>query len=356
MYAWVRENATEERKPKDTEEQFIYKARKKAIGPFKQQMWGMPRRRAARDRPDASRSSFTFLMTQAEDQRHRGGGGEVRQGAGGRARSRRRDRRRRRHDHRGREEGRRARRLTAEIADCRLQIADLVSSLFAVMRRASACAAHHTTTGLVLRVDQPAATVTISHDAFPGYMDAMAMPFDLKGSARTREADAGRSREVPALGEGRPLVGRSRRGRVGRAGGRRAAEHAGGAGAGAGRHRDARLRADRSGRPAGRAVGAEGQGRRRHLHLLALSAARLLPADGRELQGAARALRVADGSRSRVPDDQLRSALRHARGARAATPRRSAPAGRAGISSPAIRRRSSASATRSGFSTGRRKG
>src|SRR5204862_8351160 len=41
MYAWVREHATEERKPKDTEEQFIYKARKKAIGPFKPRMWGL---------------------------------------------------------------------------------------------------------------------------------------------------------------------------------------------------------------------------------------------------------------------------------------------------------------------------
>ena len=41
MYAWLREHATEERKPKDTEEQFIYKARKKAIGPFKQRMWGI---------------------------------------------------------------------------------------------------------------------------------------------------------------------------------------------------------------------------------------------------------------------------------------------------------------------------
>src|SRR5205814_9009490 len=41
MYEWVRANATEERKPKDTEEQFIYKARKKAIGPFKKQMWSM---------------------------------------------------------------------------------------------------------------------------------------------------------------------------------------------------------------------------------------------------------------------------------------------------------------------------
>jgi fructose/tagatose bisphosphate aldolase len=42
MYAWLREHATEERKPKDTEEQFIYKARKKAIGPFKQRLWDLP--------------------------------------------------------------------------------------------------------------------------------------------------------------------------------------------------------------------------------------------------------------------------------------------------------------------------
>ncbi len=49
---------------------------------------------------------------------------------------------------------------------------------------AGACAAHHTTTGVVLHVDRPSSVVTISHDAFPGFMDAMAMPFDLKGGAR----------------------------------------------------------------------------------------------------------------------------------------------------------------------------
>ena len=59
------------------------------------------------------------------------------------------------------------------------------------MVTASACASHHTTTGLVLRVDKPGATVTISHDAFPGFMDAMAMPFDLKGSARTATLNPG---------------------------------------------------------------------------------------------------------------------------------------------------------------------
>src|SRR4029077_3691005 len=35
VYVWIRPNAPGERKPKDTEEQFLYKARKKAIGPFK---------------------------------------------------------------------------------------------------------------------------------------------------------------------------------------------------------------------------------------------------------------------------------------------------------------------------------
>jgi hypothetical protein len=42
MYAWLQEHAAEERKPKDTEQQFLYKARKKAIGPFKAQLWTMP--------------------------------------------------------------------------------------------------------------------------------------------------------------------------------------------------------------------------------------------------------------------------------------------------------------------------
>jgi fructose/tagatose bisphosphate aldolase len=63
MYAWIREHALEERKPKDTEEQFIYKARKKAIGPFKKRMWGISdegRRAIGRTLEDR----FTFLMKQ----------------------------------------------------------------------------------------------------------------------------------------------------------------------------------------------------------------------------------------------------------------------------------------------------
>src|SRR5216684_3315115 len=63
MYAWIRENAVEERKPKDTEEQFIYKARKKAIGPFKNRMWSI----SEENRRAIGRSleeRFTFLMRQ----------------------------------------------------------------------------------------------------------------------------------------------------------------------------------------------------------------------------------------------------------------------------------------------------
>jgi fructose/tagatose bisphosphate aldolase len=63
MYSWLREHATEERKPKDTEEQFIYKARKKAIGPFKRRMWDMdPARREAIGATLQER--FSFLMRQ----------------------------------------------------------------------------------------------------------------------------------------------------------------------------------------------------------------------------------------------------------------------------------------------------
>jgi fructose-bisphosphate aldolase class II len=42
VYEWVKVNCADERKPKDTEEQFIYKARKKAVGPFKAKFWDMP--------------------------------------------------------------------------------------------------------------------------------------------------------------------------------------------------------------------------------------------------------------------------------------------------------------------------
>ena len=42
MYEWLKANAADERKPKDTEAQFLYKARKKAVGPFKKKFWSLP--------------------------------------------------------------------------------------------------------------------------------------------------------------------------------------------------------------------------------------------------------------------------------------------------------------------------
>jgi fructose/tagatose bisphosphate aldolase len=63
MYAWIRENATEERKPKDTEEQFIYKARKKALGPFKNRMWSIAEAER-RTIGEALEERFAFLMKQ----------------------------------------------------------------------------------------------------------------------------------------------------------------------------------------------------------------------------------------------------------------------------------------------------
>ena len=42
MYAWLGENAKDERKATDSDEQFFYKSRKKAIGPFKRQLWSLP--------------------------------------------------------------------------------------------------------------------------------------------------------------------------------------------------------------------------------------------------------------------------------------------------------------------------
>jgi fructose/tagatose bisphosphate aldolase len=42
IYDWLTENAKDERKPADSEEQFFYKTRKKALGPFKRRLWELP--------------------------------------------------------------------------------------------------------------------------------------------------------------------------------------------------------------------------------------------------------------------------------------------------------------------------
>ena len=61
MFAWTREHASEERKPNDTEQQFLYKARKKAIGPFKRQVWSLDA--SVRDAIGATlQERFAFLM------------------------------------------------------------------------------------------------------------------------------------------------------------------------------------------------------------------------------------------------------------------------------------------------------
>ncbi len=68
MYDWIRQHALEEKKPKDTEEQFLYKARKKAIGPFKAQLWDLPH--DTRQAIGASlEEQFTFLMSKLKIQR-----------------------------------------------------------------------------------------------------------------------------------------------------------------------------------------------------------------------------------------------------------------------------------------------
>ena len=42
IYAWLHTNCASERKPEQTDDQFIYKTRKKAFGPFKRQIYSLP--------------------------------------------------------------------------------------------------------------------------------------------------------------------------------------------------------------------------------------------------------------------------------------------------------------------------
>jgi fructose/tagatose bisphosphate aldolase len=55
------DNCADERKSEETDEQFVYKTRKKAIGPFKQRMWELP---PTQKQPiiDAIEKKFEFLM------------------------------------------------------------------------------------------------------------------------------------------------------------------------------------------------------------------------------------------------------------------------------------------------------
>lgn len=61
IYAWLAVNAADERKAGDSDEQFFYKTRKKAFGPFKRQLWDLPADLKARIAA-AYDAKFTFLF------------------------------------------------------------------------------------------------------------------------------------------------------------------------------------------------------------------------------------------------------------------------------------------------------
>ncbi|MDQ3208222.1 MAG: class II fructose-bisphosphate aldolase [Gemmatimonadota bacterium] len=61
--SWLDENAAGERKDGDTDEQFYYKARKKAIGPFKRDFWSLPEEVRSAIAADLEKM-FVFLFEQ----------------------------------------------------------------------------------------------------------------------------------------------------------------------------------------------------------------------------------------------------------------------------------------------------
>jgi fructose-bisphosphate aldolase class II len=63
MYRWLDQNAQGERKDGDSDEQFYYRARKKAIGPFKRQLWDLSPDIRQQIGADLERT-FGFLMDQ----------------------------------------------------------------------------------------------------------------------------------------------------------------------------------------------------------------------------------------------------------------------------------------------------
>lgn len=63
IYEWLSANAKDERKATDTDEQFFYKTRKKALGPFKRRFWDLPDANKAK-LASAYDEKFSFLLTQ----------------------------------------------------------------------------------------------------------------------------------------------------------------------------------------------------------------------------------------------------------------------------------------------------
>jgi fructose/tagatose bisphosphate aldolase len=63
IYTWLDENAKDERKPSDSDEQFYYKTRKKALGPFKRDIWDIPES-VKSELATAYDATFGFLFEQ----------------------------------------------------------------------------------------------------------------------------------------------------------------------------------------------------------------------------------------------------------------------------------------------------
>ena len=72
MLEWLNQNAAGERKPDDTDEQFYYRSRKKAIGPFKRQCWDLGEEIRGAISADLEKT-FGFLF----DQLRVGGSGDL---------------------------------------------------------------------------------------------------------------------------------------------------------------------------------------------------------------------------------------------------------------------------------------
>ena len=70
MYDWCRQNCAEERQEGQTEEQFLYKTRKKSYGPFKRALWEMPEsNRTAFERALEEKFSYLFEQLRVSDTR-----------------------------------------------------------------------------------------------------------------------------------------------------------------------------------------------------------------------------------------------------------------------------------------------
>lgn len=63
IYEWLAVNAKDERKPADSDEQFFYKTRKKALGPFKKRFWELDKS-VKSQLAAAYDAKFEFLFTQ----------------------------------------------------------------------------------------------------------------------------------------------------------------------------------------------------------------------------------------------------------------------------------------------------